>query len=123
MHPPFELITRECTKDYKIRDSDIVVEKGTPILFTVTGPHYDPTYYDQADQFNPDRFIEDQSVNKNSSNIPYLTFGDGPRNCIAMRLGKLQSKIGICLMLRKFNVLAWHSTHPERTAVRIINDS
>lgn len=33
---------------------------------------------------------------------PILTFGEGPRNCIAQRLGKLQSKLAIILLLRKF---------------------
>lgn len=102
MHPPFDVITRQCTKDYKIADSKIVIENGTLILFSVTGPHYDPNHYDQPGEFRPQRFINDQSVNKNSINVPYLTFGDGPRNCIGMRLGKLQSKIGVCLMLRKY---------------------
>lgn len=103
MNPPFEVITRECTKDYKIADSDIVIEKGTPILFSVPGPHYDPKYYDQPGKFMPERFINDHSVNKNSINMPNLTFGDGPRNCIGIRLGKLQVKIGVCLLMRKFH--------------------
>lgn len=42
-------------------------------------------------------------MNKNSSDKPYLTFGDGQRNCIGMRLGKLQAKVGICILLRKFS--------------------
>lgn len=28
--------------------------------------------------------------------------GDGPRNCIGMRLGKMQTKVGLVLMLQKF---------------------
>lgn len=102
MHPPFEQISRQCTKDYKVADSDIVIEKGTPVLFSVTGPQYDSKYYTQPHQFNPERFINDQNINKNSVDTPYLAFGDGPRNCIGMRLGKIQSKVGICILLRKF---------------------
>lgn len=102
MHPPFDLISRQCTKDYKIADTEIIIEKGTPILFTVTGPHYDPKYYKDPTKFIPKRFINEQSANKNSMKMPYLSFGDGPRNCIGMRLGKMQSKIGVCILIRKF---------------------
>lgn len=79
----------------------MIIEKGTPVLFSITGPQYDPKYYDQPETFNPDRFKDDQ-INRNSVGSPYLVFGDGPRNCIGMRLGKLQAKIGVCLLLRKF---------------------
>lgn len=101
-HPPFDYFSREATEDYKIADSDIIIEKGTPILISVTAPHYDPNFYEQPDRFMPERFAHDQSSNKNSSDTPFLTFGDGPRNCIGMRLGKMQSKIGVCLLLRKY---------------------
>lgn len=104
LHPPFDIIFRECTNNYKIADTDIVIEKGTPVLFSVTGPQTDPKYYHQAKEFVPERFEGDQTVNKNSSTTPYLAFGDGPRNCIAARLGKLQAKIGVCLLLYKFSI-------------------
>lgn len=51
----------------------------------------------------PERFNDGQISNKDTVNAPYLTFGDGPRNCIGLRLGKLQAKIGFCLLLRKFS--------------------
>lgn len=102
MHPPFDFFSRQCTQDYKIANTDVIIEKGTPILFTVTGPQYDPKYYDLPDSFNPDRF-KDEQINRNSLDTPFLAFGDGPRNCIGMRLGKAQAKIGVCLLLRKFS--------------------
>ena len=94
---------RECTKDYKIADTNITIEKGTPIFFSVTGPQYDQKFYDEPNEFRPERFGDDQIASKNSLEMPYLAFGDGPRNCIGMRLGKLQAKIGICVLLRKFS--------------------
>lgn len=102
MHPPFDTILRECTKDFKIPDSDVVIEAGTPVFLSITGLHYDATYYDDPKEFRPERFLDAQGVNKNSVNRPYLAFGDGPRNCVGQRLGKLQTKIGLCIIFHKF---------------------
>lgn len=114
MHPPFDLLFRECTNDYKIADTNIIIEKGTQLFFPITAPHYDPKYWCEPAKFLPDRFADDQMSFKNSLDKPYLTFGDGPRNCIGMRLGKLQAKIGICLLLRKysFQLGAQHIKNP-----------
>lgn len=72
------------------------------MYFSITAPHYDPQYYDEPEKFAPERFINDPSLNKNSSHIPYLAWGDGPRICPAISMGKIQAKIGICLLIRKF---------------------
>lgn len=32
--------------------------------------------------------------------MPYMSFGEGPRICIGLRLGKLQTKVGLVLMLQ-----------------------
>ncbi|XP_055317038.1 probable cytochrome P450 6d5 [Sitodiplosis mosellana] len=98
LYPPFDALTRECTKDYTISNSNVVIEKGTPIYFSITGPQYDPQFYDQPNKFIPDRFKDHQK----SVDAPFWVFGDGPRNCIGMRLGKVLSKLGVCLLLHKF---------------------
>lgn len=79
-HPPFDILNRECTTEYKVAGTDIVIEKGTTLYFSITAPHYDPQYYPEPDRFSPERFIDDPNLNKNSSQVPYLAWGDGPRN-------------------------------------------
>lgn len=102
LHPPFSFNMRRCTNNYKIPDLDVVVEEGTLIFFSVTGLQYDPKYYDEPKKFKPERYSEEQKAGKGFVEMPNLTFGDGPRNCLGMRFGKLQSKIAIVLLLRKF---------------------
>lgn len=99
MHTPFGFFTRRCVNDYKIPDSDVTIEKGTSIMISVDGIHYDPEYYEEPTKFQPERFgNEKMSFNEN----PFLSFGDGPRNCIGLRFAKLQTKLGVVLLLRKF---------------------
>lgn len=102
MHPPLTSIQRSCTKDYKIPDSNIVIEKGTMVMFSVSGLHYDPKYYDEPKKFKPERYSDVHKSDKSFIEMPNLAFGDGPRNCLGMRMGKLQSKIGVVLLLQKF---------------------
>lgn len=100
-HPPFDWLTRVCTKEYKIADTDVTIEEGTLVMFSITAPHYDPKYYEDPQTFLPERFLADNKM-ANKKDSPFLTFGEGPRNCTGQRLAKLQSKLGVCLLLRKF---------------------
>lgn len=103
MHPPFGGLVRRCMKDYKIPDTDVTIEKGTNVFISINGLQYDPQYYEQPKKFMPERFDDrNNKNNKSSVEMPFLSFGDGPRNCLGLRLGKLQSKLAIITLLRKF---------------------
>ncbi|XP_049780048.1 cytochrome P450 6k1-like [Schistocerca cancellata] len=101
-NPPLTTLIRECNQDYKIPDSDVVVEKGTKIAVSVLGLHRDPKYYPDPERFDPERFSEEAKAQRQP--YTYLPFGDGPRNCIGMRLGLLQTKVGLVNLLSKYNV-------------------
>lgn len=73
-----------------------MLEKGTQVNIPVLGLHHDEKYYPEPEKFMPERFNEDT----NFVNRPFLGFGEGPRNCIGMRLGKMQTKIALILMLK-----------------------
>lgn len=102
MHAPFGVLNRQCTKDYKLSDSSLVIEKGSMIVISVNGIQYDEQYYDNPEKFQPERFVDKHNGSKSSVEMPFLAFGDGPRNCLGLRLGKLQSKLGVITLLRKF---------------------
>lgn len=100
LHPPFPVISRMCTKTYKIPETDVIIEEGTTLLFSAIGLQYDPKYYEQPNAFIPERYNDTQG--KSFIEMPNLVFGEGPRNCIGIRFAKLQPKIAITLLLRKF---------------------
>lgn len=103
MYPIGPALLRKCLKDYKVADSDIVIPKGTSIFIPVLGYHRDPSIYENPLEFRPNRFLNSPNGGGTSPGSFYLPFGDGPRICIGMRLAKLSAKIGLTMMLRKFN--------------------
>lgn len=80
LYPPVPVLLRRCTEDFKIPESDVVIEKGIRAEIPVFAMQRDPEHFPEPEKYNPDRFSE-----KNKANITpytYLPFGDGPRNCI-----------------------------------------
>ncbi|EDX06195.1 GD10157 [Drosophila simulans] len=99
-HPLLPHLIRETNKDYQIPNTDIVLDKGVLALIPVHNIHHDPEIYPEPEKFDPSRF--DPEEVKNRHPMAYLPFGDGPRNCIGLRFGKIQAKIGLVSLLRRF---------------------
>ncbi|XP_012224510.1 cytochrome P450 6k1 [Linepithema humile] len=112
MHPPLGHINRITTKTYKVPNSNIVIEKGTPIFISMLGMHYDPEYFPNPEKFDPERFNEENKRNRPS--CVYFPFGEGPHACIGNRFASLQTKLGLIQILSKFEV-----TPCEKTAIPI----
>lgn len=80
-HPPFPALPRVCNKTYKIPGTDIVIEPGTKVHIPIHSIQQDPDYYSNPEEFNPERFSEENKDKK----YPFLAFGDGPRICIGKK--------------------------------------
>lgn len=102
-YPPAPFLIRECTKKYKVSGTCLTIPKKTPIIISTFGLHRDPYIYEDPLNFNPERFSDSSTGQGNAKGLFYLPFGDGPRICIGMRMGKLTSRIGLLLLLSKFN--------------------
>lgn len=99
-YPPLPAIFRECTKEYLVPGTTLIIEKGTPVMIPVWALHYDPNFYPEPQAFQPERFSDDHR--KGFNEMPFLGFGEGPRACIGIRMGRMQTKIGLIAMLRKY---------------------
>lgn len=96
------LLNRTCVNEYRIPGTNKIIEKGVEVFIPVLALQRDEKYYPQPDEFKPERFSEESSIGKNQVNRPYHPFGDGPRNCIGVRMGKMQTKVALVLMLQKW---------------------
>lgn len=98
-YPPLPMLNREVSKDYRIPNSDVILTKGTAVMIPALGLQRDEKYYPNPLQFDPDRFSSSQM----DSSRPYMPFGEGPRNCIGLRMGKMLTKVGLSIALKKYN--------------------
>lgn len=64
--------------------------------------HMDERFYPEPETFNPERFNSDSPSGKSFAERPYFPFGDGPRICIGLRMGKMQTKTGLIIMLQQY---------------------
>ncbi|EFA02820.1 cytochrome P450 6BQ6 [Tribolium castaneum] len=101
-YPPVPFLTRRCTKDYTIPETSIKLRKGDHVGISVVGIQNDPEYYPDPEKFVPERFNEE---NKNSRHpFTWMPFGEGPRICIGLRFGMLQSKVGLAALLKNYKI-------------------
>ncbi|XP_056647978.1 cytochrome P450 6a2-like [Diorhabda sublineata] len=102
LYPSVPILQRKSVKEYTLRDTDKVLEKGTLITIPIISLHRDHEYFPNPLQYDPDRFSPE---NKHTLNQDcYLPFGDGPRNCIGSRFGLMQVKTGLVRILSKYKV-------------------
>ncbi|EAT39031.1 AAEL009124-PA [Aedes aegypti] len=100
-YPPASTLTRSVSKDYKLPNSNVVLQQGSTLIVPVYALHHDAEYYPDPEKYNPDRFTPEEVAKRN----PYcfLPFGEGPRICIGMRFGMMQARVGLAYLLRDFS--------------------
>ncbi|XP_055613819.1 cytochrome P450 6a2-like [Uranotaenia lowii] len=100
MYPPLPNLLRETTKDYHVPEMNVTLQKNYQVLLPVYAIHHDPRYHPDPETFNPDRFNPDQSANRHP--MAFVPFGEGPRNCIGLRFGMMQARVGLAVLLKNF---------------------
>lgn len=90
-YPGLPILNRECTQDYIIPETNLLIKRGTPIIISLFGMHRDAEYFPNPMLYDPERFLEE---NSNYSSTAYMPFGEGPRHCIG-RLSK-SNAIELC---------------------------
>ncbi|KAH8355093.1 hypothetical protein KR093_005415, partial [Drosophila rubida] len=115
-HSILSHLLRVANQDYKVPGTELVIEKGTTLVIPVHNIHHDPEIYPDPERFDPTRF-EPEAI-KSRHQYAYLPFGDGPRNCIGERFGKMQAKIGLVSLLRRFKFGV-----SDRTEIPLILDT
>lgn len=78
------------------------------MLFPTMAFHHDEEFFPNPDTFDPERFSEE--TKKTRHPFSFLPFGEGPRNCIGMRFGLMQIKVGLATLLKHFRFVICDKT-------------
>ncbi|XP_034110747.1 cytochrome P450 6a2-like [Drosophila albomicans] len=94
-------LERKALKDYVVPGHPkYVIPKGTQVIIPAAAYHRDEDFYPDPNTFDPERFSAEQVANRDS--VEWLPFGDGPRNCVGMRFGQMQTRIGLAQLIKNF---------------------
>uniref|UniRef100_S4RZ28 Cytochrome P450, family 3, subfamily A, polypeptide 65 n=1 Tax=Petromyzon marinus TaxID=7757 RepID=S4RZ28_PETMA len=106
MYPPTSRTDRVCKKTTVV--NDLVIPKGVVVTVPLWVLHYDPQYWDEPEEFRPERFSKEAKEARDP--YCYLPFGQGPRNCIGMRFALMSMKIVVCRILQRYSFHACNET-------------
>ncbi|MDQ2656792.1 MAG: cytochrome P450, partial [Bacteroidota bacterium] len=77
--------------------------ENTIIILFFYGLHRDPKYWENAEDFMPERFLKLQGVREKLK--AFYPFGAGPRLCIGNNFAMAEMTIFLQAMIRRFNIL------------------
>ena len=110
-YPAVVLLNRICTKETQLENTTFSIPSGTQIVIPVYGLHMNPNIYPEPNKFDPERFSEENIKSRHP--YTYLPFGEGPRICIGLRFGLIQTKIAVISVLLKNTVKLAPNTPTE----------
>ncbi|XP_044730073.1 cytochrome P450 6k1-like [Chrysoperla carnea] len=110
MYPTLGFLDREAIDTYTFPGTNITIDKGTAVVISLEGLHRDSQYFENPDVYDPERFNENNKINI----VPFtfMPFGEGPRNCIGARFGKISTKIGLVHILKDFELETTKNPEP-----------
>ncbi|XP_042869793.1 probable cytochrome P450 6a14 [Penaeus japonicus] len=100
LYPPAPRVDRTVTKDFTLPDMNLTLQKGQKVTIPIYSIHRDPDHYPDPLKFDPERFSPENKAMR--SQMVYLPFGSGPRNCIGMRFALMEAKVAAVYLLQEF---------------------
>lgn len=116
--PPVWMVGKQAKKDTTL--GDYIVKKNSDIFISINIPHRDPKYWENPDEFIPERW-ETEAVKKQHK-YAYFPFGGGPRMCIGNNMALLEADIILAKIIQKFN-FEYAGEKPPKVLYQITTNS
>ena len=99
LYPPAYFIDRVSLNQDKIDGHEF--KKDTVWLMNIYELHRHPDFWEQPDEFNPNRF---DSSNKKDFSDCYFPFGAGPRMCIGNNFAMYEMIMTVAALIKKYRL-------------------
>lgn len=108
LHPILAVHIRQCNADFNVdlaNGEKLTIAKGMNVSLPIYNISRDEEYYDQPEEFNPDRFNDENGgIKLYRDKCVLFPFGDGPRICLGQRFALTQMKCLIAYLLTNFEI-------------------
>lgn len=101
IYPPVHFISRVLSEDVNLKG--LTFPKGRLVNIHIFDIHRDPKIFPDPEKFDPDRFLPENSANRN--NFAFVAFSAGSRNCIGQKFAMLELKMLLIKIITSFKIL------------------
>ncbi|XP_032292922.1 cytochrome P450 4p1-like isoform X1 [Drosophila virilis] len=102
MFPPVPFIGRQTLSETELPNG-LILPARTQIIMHIFDIHRNPKYWDSPEEFDPDRFLPENSMKRQT--YAYIPFSAGQRNCIGQKYAMLETKTLLIFILKRFKIL------------------
>lgn len=94
LYPPIHIGNRRVAEDMQFNEGS--VPAGERMFYSIYLSHRDPTIWENADTFCPERFAH----GRKTPPFAYVPFGGGPRACIGAAFGQAEARVVLARLLQ-----------------------
>lgn len=99
LYPPaWSLMAREIIEDMPLGDE--IIPKGSVMLISPWVMHHDPRYWEDPQQFDPERFNDDRM--QDMPRYAYFPFGGGAHVCTGQHLAMMEAEVLLATMVERY---------------------
>lgn len=98
LYPAAWLMGREVVTPFELRG--YTIPKGWNLLISQWVIHRDPRWFDEPDEFRPERWLKEPT--KELPACAFMPFGAGPRQCAGRHFAMMEGVIVLAMMAQRF---------------------
>lgn len=111
LYPPIHIGNRQIAEEMHFTEGN--VPEGERMFYSIYLTHRDPSIWENAEDFCPERFAH----GRKTPPFSYVPFGGGPRSCIGAAFGQAEARIVLAHLLRTYKFkFTNHKIHPHMGA-------
>lgn len=100
LYPPAPAVQRRATRDTAVGGQPLPA--GSIVLVSLWNIHRHPAFWEQPEQFDPDRFAGHRAGSDHHA--AFLPFGSGPRTCIGNHFAMVEGVLLLALIAQRYEL-------------------